>query len=70
MKSEKAPVGYNATQIALHWVIAALVLSWFSVTGLSRYRAFMRGVEPASAPQFDANLHVYVGLGHPGFGHA
>jgi cytochrome b561 len=64
MKPENAPAGYNATQIALHWVIAALVLfqlvfgDWIKPA----YRAFMRGGEPAPAQEFAANLHVYVGL--------
>src|SRR5262245_15394910 len=64
MKPENPPVGYNATQIALHWVIAALVLFQlvFGDGIKPAYRAFMRSVEPVSAQQFDANLHVYVGL--------
>ncbi len=64
MKSETGPVGYTATQIVLHWAIAALIIFQL-VLGEDikpAYRAFARGTEPASADLFNANLHVYAGL--------
>jgi cytochrome b561 len=64
MNSEAGPVGYTATQIVLHWAIAALIIFQL-VLGEDikpAYRAFARGTEPASADVFNANLHVYAGL--------
>ena len=64
MKAEYSPAGFTATQIILHWTIAALIVFQL-VLGEDikpAYRAFNRGNEPTSGDLFGANLHVYVGL--------
>ena len=56
--------GYTVTQIALHWVIAALVVFQliFGEDIVPAYRALRRGTEAAAAELFSANMHIYVGL--------
>ena len=64
MNADDSPAGFTATQIILHWAIAALIIFQL-VLGEDikpAYRAFNRGNEPASADLFSANMHVYVGL--------
>lgn len=64
MTVAKEPAGYSATQILLHWVIAALVVLQL-VLGEDikpAYRAFSDGNPPAAADLLNANIHVYVGL--------
>jgi cytochrome b561 len=58
------PSGYTHTQIALHWLIAALVVFQlvFGEDIVPAFRAFRQGAEPASDALLSANLHVYVGL--------
>ncbi|MER8781213.1 cytochrome b/b6 domain-containing protein [Mesorhizobium sp. M1006] len=58
------PAGYTATQILLHWVIAALIVLQLILGEDIKpaYRAFSRGTEPAAGDIFNANIHVYVGL--------
>ena len=57
------PLGYSATQIVLHWIIAALVL----VQELARYgikaawEAIEKG-EAATAGGLMANVHVVLGI--------
>ncbi|WP_315923533.1 cytochrome b [Mesorhizobium sp. SP-1A] len=59
-----SPRGYTATQIFLHWVIAALVVfqvifgDWIKPA----YRAFRRGTEAGAGELFQADVHVYVGV--------
>ena len=64
MKTDKTPGRYNGAQIFLHWAIAALVIFQL-VLGediVPAYRAMRRGTEASGADQFNANIHVYVGL--------
>lgn len=64
MTAENSPAGFTATQIILHWTIAALIVFQlvFGEDIKPAYRAFNRGNEPASGDLFNANLHVYVGV--------
>lgn len=64
MRVSGEPTGYSATQIVLHWLIAALVVFQLLLGEDIKpaYRAFNRGGEAAPADMFNANLHVYVGL--------
>lgn len=58
------PAGYSVTQIALHWIIAVLVIFQLIMGEDIKpaYRAFSRGNTPAEADLFWANIHVYVGI--------
>ena len=58
------PAGYSTTQIALHWIIAVLVIFQLIMGEDIKpaYRAFSRGNTPAEADLFWANIHVYVGI--------
>jgi cytochrome b561 len=58
------PRGYTVTQIALHWVIAALVVFQLVIGEdiVPAYRALRRGTEASAADLFSANIHIYVGL--------
>jgi cytochrome b561 len=58
------PTGYSATQIVLHWAIAALIVLQLLLGEDIKpaYRAFSRATEPAAGDIFNANIHVYVGL--------
>lgn len=61
---QAAPAGYSASQIVLHWIIAALVvfqLLFGDMIGPA-WRAFRRGSEPAAADLLAAHVHVYVGI--------
>lgn len=61
---QPGPAGYSASQIALHWIIAVLVVFQllFGDMIAHAWRAFRRGAEPAAADLFAANIHVYVGI--------
>lgn len=58
------PAGYTATQILLHWAIAALIVLQLVIGEDIKpaYQAFSRGSAPAADDLFNANIHVYVGL--------
>lgn len=58
------PAGYTSLQIALHWLVAVLVLIQLFVTeGIEEaWRAFRRGTELASDDVFLANWHVWAGI--------
>lgn len=60
----RRPLGYSAAHIALHWIIAALVIFQLVMGDLIKpaYRAFERGTVAAEADVFSANIHVYVGI--------
>jgi cytochrome b561 len=64
MATAQHPAGYSIAQIALHWVIAALVIIQLVIGEdiVPAYRAFRRGTEPSADQVFDANIHVYVGI--------
>ncbi len=64
MTSTASPNGYTAAQIALHWIIAALVFFQLILGEniVPAYRAFRRGTEVTADQMFSANLHVWVGL--------
>jgi cytochrome b561 len=64
MTTKIAPTGYSLAQIALHWIIAALVIfQWiFGEDIVPAYRAFRRGNDVAPGDMADANIHVYVGI--------
>ncbi|MEC9342719.1 MAG: cytochrome b/b6 domain-containing protein [Pseudomonadota bacterium] len=56
--------GYTATQIFLHWAIAALILFQlvFGENIENAWRAYRRGLEPSADATFNANVHVVVGI--------
>lgn len=57
------PLGYSSAQIALHWIVAALVIFQL-FTGdqiVPAYRALRRGTEASAADILNANIHIYVG---------
>lgn len=58
------PPGYTATQILLHWVIAALVVFQivFGEEIVPAYRVIRRGTEASASDLFNANIHIYVGF--------
>lgn len=60
----RRPLGYSAAHIALHWIIAVLVIFQLVMGDLIKpaYRAFERGTVPAETDVFSANIHVYVGI--------
>ncbi len=63
--TSERPAGYSAAQIALHWIMAAMVL-FQVVMGENigpAWRAFREGTTPAEADLFAANVHVAIGLG-------
>lgn len=62
--ASSSPKGYTATQIFLHWAIAALVIFQLIFGDYIKpaYRALQRGTEPAEADLSQANIHVYVGI--------
>jgi cytochrome b561 len=63
--SSVRPAGYSAAQIALHWIIAAMVL-FQVVMGENigpAWKAFREGTTPAEADLFAANVHVAIGMG-------
>ncbi|HMQ93977.1 MAG TPA: cytochrome b/b6 domain-containing protein [Amaricoccus sp.] len=64
MAPQTRPTGYSTAQIALHWLIAALVTFQliFGEAIVPAYRAVRRGTEATAAELSAANLHVYVGL--------
>lgn len=58
------PLGYNSTQIVLHWLIAALLIFQI-VMGeqiVPAYRAFRKGMEASADDLLNADIHVYVGV--------
>lgn len=58
------PVGYSSAQIALHWIIAALVIFQLFMGDqiAPAYRALRRGTEASAADLLNANIHIYVGI--------
>ena len=64
MATKIAPAGYSFAQIALHWLIAALVIfQWiFGEDIVPAYRAYRRGTDVAPDDLTNANIHVYVGI--------
>lgn len=64
MASKAAPKGYTGMQIALHWIIAALVIFqlFFGEEIGPAYDAFQDGKVPSDANLFNAHVHVYVGI--------
>jgi len=58
------PSGYNLSQIALHWIIAALVVFQliFGDDIKPAYRTFRQGNVPSVDQMTGANLHVYIGI--------
>ena len=58
------PAGYTRAQIALHWVIAALVIFQlvFGENIGPAFKAYRQGAVPQADALLDANIHVYVGL--------
>ncbi|WP_442579291.1 cytochrome b [Mesorhizobium sp. ASY16-5R] len=64
MNVAKETAGYTATQILLHWVIAALVLFQLVIGEDIKpaYRAFSQHSSPQNDDLINANIHVYVGL--------
>ena len=64
MTVARETAGYTATQILLHWVIAALIVLQLVIGEDIKpaYRAFSQGHLPTADDLFNANLHVYVGL--------
>ena len=64
MASLHRPTGYSATQIALHWTIAVLVILQLIIGEdiVPAYRAYRSGTEVSADALFDANIHVYVGI--------
>ncbi len=64
MATKFAPAGYSFAQIALHWVIAALVIFqlFFGEDIVPAYRAYRRGTEATPDDVTNANIHVYVGI--------
>jgi cytochrome b561 len=60
-----SPAGYSGAQIALHWIMAAMVL-FQVVMGENigpAWKAFREGTTPAAADLFAANVHVAIGMG-------
>lgn len=64
MNPTRSPQGYSTLQIALHWIIAALVVFQviFGEDIVPAFRAYLKGTEPAAADLSAANIHVYVGI--------
>lgn len=64
MNVVKEKAGYTATQILLHWVIAALVILQLVIGEDIKpaYRALSQGSSPTTDDLLNANIHVYVGL--------
>lgn len=59
-----APTGYRASQITLHWIIAALVLFQLLFGGAmeNAVRAARRGEPLTGGEALGANLHIWVGF--------
>ncbi len=64
MASAQTPTGYSSLQIALHWIIAALVIFQvlFGEDIIPAFRAFLRGTESTADELLAADIHVYVGI--------
>lgn len=64
MTTSQSPRGYSTLQIALHWIIAVLVLFQvvFGEDIVPAFRAFMRGTEATADELAAADIHVYVGI--------
>jgi len=64
MATKIAPAGYSFAQIALHWLIAALVVFQLILGEdiVPAYRAWRRGTEASPDDLGNANIHVYVGI--------
>ena len=64
MSNTSSPRGYSTLQIALHWIIAALVIFQviFGEDIVPAFDAYLKGTEPAATDLSAANIHVYVGI--------
>jgi cytochrome b561 len=64
MARSRAPAGYTGMQIALHWIIAGLVIFQviFGEEIKPAYRAARRAAEASAQDAFNANIHVFVGI--------
>lgn len=64
MATNRDPAGYSTLQIALHWIIAALVIFQviFGEDIVPAFRAFMRGTEPTADDLAAADIHVWIGI--------
>lgn len=64
MNRESAPQGYSGLQIALHWIVVALVAFQlvFGEDMSHLYRATLRGQTPTSDATLWGNLHIWVGF--------
>ena len=62
--SRPAPTGYSLTQIALHWLVFALVLFQlvFGESIGAAYRAFRKGETVTGLDQVMAQAHVIIGI--------
>lgn len=60
----RRPSGYTATQIALHWLIAALVIFQvvFGESMVDAMKAAKDGTELSAGTAFLADAHLYVGI--------
>lgn len=64
MQESGKPLGYSSAQIALHWLVAALVIFQLLMGDqiAPAYRALRRGTEASAADLLNANIHIYVGI--------
>lgn len=64
MTTTHSPTGYSTLQIALHWIIAALVVFQviFGEDIVPAFRAFLRGTESTADELLAADIHVWVGI--------
>lgn len=62
--AKTAPQGYSALQIALHWIVAIMVLFQLFVheNMVSAWRAVRRGQEIAESDQLMTAVHVWGGV--------
>lgn len=64
MNGESASQGYSGLQIALHWIVVALVAFQllFGEDMSHLYRATLRGQTPSSDATLWGNLHIWIGF--------
>lgn len=62
MARGKSPAGYSRKQIALHWIIAALIVAQFVLHDpiVAAWKAKTEGIEPDFSPMVAA--HVFGGI--------
>ncbi len=60
----KVSQGYSGLQIALHWIVAAMVI--FQIVGhdgmVAAWRALRRGAEASASDLTMAQLHIWIGF--------